>query len=204
MPLASFDARVEPVRARNVNEVLESLSEHWSPRTVAVVNDYDVRVVKALGEFTSHSHPDTDECFFVLSGRLTIRMPDGDVVLEKVTALWYRADTFISPTPRRKRRCSCLNQARRSTPVTARARSRPRELSPERLAAGRRRPRPLFPEGLRRVMRHPEHRLDGGMAAHAIVTVRQRRARGRGRQGEGRGRTRLTATPWHRPPQRAA
>ena len=66
----------------NIHEVLGSLTETWSPRTVAVVNDYDVRVVKVHGEFTRHSHPETDEFFLVLSGQLTIRMDGGDVVLE--------------------------------------------------------------------------------------------------------------------------
>jgi mannose-6-phosphate isomerase-like protein (cupin superfamily) len=61
--------------------VLGAIPEPWSPRTVATVNDYDVRVVRALGEFTQHSHPETDEFFLVLSGRLTIRMDDGDVEL---------------------------------------------------------------------------------------------------------------------------
>ena len=48
---------------------------------MAGLNDYDVRVVKALGEFTRHSHPDTDEFFLVLAGRLVIRLDDGDVEL---------------------------------------------------------------------------------------------------------------------------
>jgi mannose-6-phosphate isomerase-like protein (cupin superfamily) len=60
---------------------LATLDEPWSPRTVAVLNDYDVRVVKTLGEFTRHSHPETDELFLVLSGRLTIRLDGGDVEL---------------------------------------------------------------------------------------------------------------------------
>jgi len=66
---------------RNIHDVLSSLADHWSPRTVAVVNDYDVRVVRVLGEFTRHSHPETDEFFLVLSGELTIRMNEGDVAL---------------------------------------------------------------------------------------------------------------------------
>src|SRR5690348_17547688 len=68
-------------QARNIHGVLSALDEHWSPRTVAVVNDYDVRVVKVHGEFTRHRHPETDEFFLVLSGRLTIRMDGGDVDL---------------------------------------------------------------------------------------------------------------------------
>jgi mannose-6-phosphate isomerase-like protein (cupin superfamily) len=61
--------------------VLATFEEPWSPRTVGTVNDYDVRVVRAHGEFTRHSHPETDEFFHVLTGSLTIRMNAGDVVL---------------------------------------------------------------------------------------------------------------------------
>ncbi len=61
--------------------VLSTFQEPWTPRTVALLNDYDVRVVKTKGEFTRHSHPDTDEFFLVLRGSLTIRMDAGDVQL---------------------------------------------------------------------------------------------------------------------------
>ena len=61
--------------------VLATFDEPWSPRTVAVLNDYDVRVVHTRGEFTRHSHSETDEVFLVLSGSMTIRMDDGDVTL---------------------------------------------------------------------------------------------------------------------------
>ena len=61
--------------------VLAQLDQPWDPRTVAVVNDYDVRVVRTHGAFTRHSHHETDEVFLVLSGSLTIRMDDGDVTL---------------------------------------------------------------------------------------------------------------------------
>jgi mannose-6-phosphate isomerase-like protein (cupin superfamily) len=61
--------------------VLSTLEKPWSPRTVAVLNEYDVRVVKTKGEFTAHSHPETDELFLVLTGSLTIRLEAGDVEL---------------------------------------------------------------------------------------------------------------------------
>ena len=69
----------EPV---DLAEVLSAVSEPWSPRTVALLNDYDVRVVKTQGEFARHRHPDTDEVFLVLRGHLTIRLDDRDVELE--------------------------------------------------------------------------------------------------------------------------
>jgi mannose-6-phosphate isomerase-like protein (cupin superfamily) len=39
-------------------------------------------VVKVLGEFTWHDHPDTDDFFMVLSGELVIDLPDGSVTLK--------------------------------------------------------------------------------------------------------------------------
>jgi mannose-6-phosphate isomerase-like protein (cupin superfamily) len=67
--------------AVNLSAKLALIAQHWSPRTVATVNDYDVRLVKVHGEFVRHQHSDTDEFFLVLDGELTIRMDAGDVTL---------------------------------------------------------------------------------------------------------------------------
>lgn len=65
----------------NLASILSLFQEPWSPRTVAVLNDYDIRVAKTQGEFTRHSHPETDEVFLVLSGHLPIRIEGGEVEL---------------------------------------------------------------------------------------------------------------------------
>lgn len=65
----------------NLTDALASFSEHWQPRRVTSVNDYDMKIAKVQGEFVWHTHPDTDELFLVLSGELTLQMRDGDVVL---------------------------------------------------------------------------------------------------------------------------
>jgi mannose-6-phosphate isomerase-like protein (cupin superfamily) len=67
--------------AVNLAEKLASFSERWSPKIVADFNGNDIMVVKVQGEFNWHSHPDTDDFFLVLKGRLRIRLRDGDVVL---------------------------------------------------------------------------------------------------------------------------
>jgi mannose-6-phosphate isomerase-like protein (cupin superfamily) len=74
----------------HLSEKLASFAEHWSPRTVATFNGHDVMVVKVNGEFVWHKHDDTDDFFLVLSGRLTIRLRDGDVVLTP-------GDLFVVP-----------------------------------------------------------------------------------------------------------
>ncbi|GAB3583723.1 cupin domain-containing protein [Leifsonia lichenia] len=65
----------------NLDDAIAAIAEHWQPHRLTSVNDYDVKVVKLLGEFVWHTHPDTDELFLVLSGRLTIQLRDGDVHL---------------------------------------------------------------------------------------------------------------------------
>ena len=65
----------------NLAEKLATFSEHWTPKIVADFNGHDVMVVKVQGEFTWHSHADTDDFFMVLSGKLTIQLRDGDVEL---------------------------------------------------------------------------------------------------------------------------
>jgi mannose-6-phosphate isomerase-like protein (cupin superfamily) len=50
-------------------------------KRIATLNDYEVKLVKLQGDFPWHDHQDTDELFFVISGQLTIRLRDRDVVL---------------------------------------------------------------------------------------------------------------------------
>lgn len=66
----------------NLKDKLQKFTEQWSPRTVSEFNGHDVMLTKLQGEYHWHSHPDTDEFFLVLSGELTIRMQEGDVVLK--------------------------------------------------------------------------------------------------------------------------
>ena len=60
---------------------LSLFTEHWSPKVVARLNDYEIKLAKLEGEFVWHSHDETDELFLVLSGELTIQLRDGDVTL---------------------------------------------------------------------------------------------------------------------------
>ena len=68
-------------RVVDLHERLSLFSEHWSPKVVARLNDYAVKVVKLKGEFVWHSHPETDELFLVVEGTLVIQLRDGDVTL---------------------------------------------------------------------------------------------------------------------------
>ncbi|MGL6211247.1 MAG: cupin domain-containing protein [Paracoccaceae bacterium] len=65
----------------NLAQKLASFTAHWQPHIVGQFNGHDLMVVKVLGEFVWHDHPDTDDFFMVLSGALIIDLPDGAVAL---------------------------------------------------------------------------------------------------------------------------
>ncbi len=71
---------MEPI---NLAEKLSLFQEHWSPRVIAELNDYQVKLVKFQGEFVWHQHDDTDEAFLVIEGEMGISFRDGEVTLRK-------------------------------------------------------------------------------------------------------------------------
>jgi len=69
-------------KALNLDEKLGLFDDHWSPKVIAEMNDYQFKLVKLKGDFVWHDHADTDETFIVLDGRLRIEFEDGHVDLE--------------------------------------------------------------------------------------------------------------------------
>jgi mannose-6-phosphate isomerase-like protein (cupin superfamily) len=65
----------------NLDQQFGRFHDYWSPRIVATVNDYDIKLVKVQGEFVWHQHQDTDELFLVIDGQLRIQLQDHDDVL---------------------------------------------------------------------------------------------------------------------------
>jgi mannose-6-phosphate isomerase-like protein (cupin superfamily) len=68
-------------KAINLSAKFACFSDHWSPRVIAELNDYQFKLVKAKGEFVWHSHADNDEAFVVIDGTLEIDFRDGKVTL---------------------------------------------------------------------------------------------------------------------------
>ena len=64
-------------------QVAERLTELWSPRVVAELDDSFVKVAKVHGSLAWHSHENEDELFYILKGSLTIEMEDCSVVLRE-------------------------------------------------------------------------------------------------------------------------
>jgi mannose-6-phosphate isomerase-like protein (cupin superfamily) len=82
-------------RPVNLTKALASFDDVYSPRIVARMNDYDVRIAHAKGDHVWHVHDDTDEFFLVLDGQLDIAIRDGDG--SETTVVLKTGDTFVVP-----------------------------------------------------------------------------------------------------------
>jgi mannose-6-phosphate isomerase-like protein (cupin superfamily) len=68
--------------AINFKDKFSKISEYWSPRFIAEMNDYQFKLVKIEGEFVWHEHSCTDEVFIVIQGSLSIEFRDDIVTLD--------------------------------------------------------------------------------------------------------------------------
>jgi mannose-6-phosphate isomerase-like protein (cupin superfamily) len=93
--------------------VAAGLTELWSPRVVAELDDSYVKVAKVQGTLAWHCHDDEDELFYILKGKLTIELEDRTVVLGQ-------GDTFVVPkgvrhNPVAEHECHIMLIERKST-----------------------------------------------------------------------------------------
>ena len=113
--------------------VASQLSEFWSPRVVAEVDDVYVKVAKVKGTLTWHAHDNEDELFYILKGRLRIEM-------EKQTVELAEGDVYVVPkgvrhNPVAEQECHVMLIERKTTQhtgteVTEKTRSLQEQLRP--------------------------------------------------------------------------
>jgi mannose-6-phosphate isomerase-like protein (cupin superfamily) len=65
----------------NFRQKFALFAEHWRPKVVAEMNDYQFKIAKLQGDFIWHDHRDTDETFIVVEGDLRIDFRDGAVLV---------------------------------------------------------------------------------------------------------------------------
>ena len=102
-----------PSELKSPKEIAASLTELWSPRVVAEVDDSYVKVAKVQGSLAWHSHDNEDELFLVLKGHLRIEMEDKMVELDE-------GEMFVVPkgvrhNPVAEQECHIMLIERKST-----------------------------------------------------------------------------------------
>jgi len=97
-------------------QLAELLSDYWSPKIIAEINDSYVKVAKLKGHFVWHRHDQEDEMFIILKGELTIELYDKQVEL-------FAGDIYVVPkgvehNPVAKNECLVMLIEKKSTQHT--------------------------------------------------------------------------------------
>ena len=93
--METSEAATTAARPRSVNlpGAAAGLAELWSPRVAGRVNDVLVKVVRIEGDFVWHDHPETDEAFLCLDGRVDLDVRDD--ATGRVDTVELRAGDFF-------------------------------------------------------------------------------------------------------------
>lgn len=119
-------SKVVALKVVSPKQIAASLTELWSPRVIAEVDDAYIKVAKVEGTLAWHSHENEDELFLVLKGHLRIEMDDSAVELGE-------GEMFVVPkgvrhNPVAEQECHLMLIERKSTlhtgdVITAKTRS---------------------------------------------------------------------------------
>ena len=94
-------------------QVAASLTELWSPRIVAEVDDAYIKVARVQDTLAWHSHENEDELFLVLKGHLRIEMEDNTVELGE--GEMFVVAKGVRHNPVAERECHLMLIERKST-----------------------------------------------------------------------------------------
>ena len=94
------------MKSINFADKLSKFSDHWSPKVIAEMNDYQFKLAKLEGEFVWHNHPDTDEVFIVIEGSMKVELEDG--VVELNTGEMYVVPKGVIHKPSAEKECKIM------------------------------------------------------------------------------------------------
>tara|TARA_B110000008_G_scaffold240900_1_gene248475 strand:+ start:156 stop:515 length:360 start_codon:yes stop_codon:yes gene_type:complete len=67
----------------NLKSKFKKFSDRWSPKVIEEMNDYQFKLAKIKDNFTWHSHPETDETFIVIEGKMGIEFENETIELSE-------------------------------------------------------------------------------------------------------------------------
>lgn len=97
----------------DLNEKFSHFDDRWAPRIVAKMNDYHIKLARIQGAFVWHSHPETDEVFYVVKGSMVVELRDREITLEK--GQLYVVPRGVEHKPRAEEECLIMLVERAGT-----------------------------------------------------------------------------------------
>ena len=102
-----------PPAALSPLDIARSLTELWSPRVIAELDDHYVKVAKVQGTLAWHRHADQDELFLVLDGNFRLEFEDG--MVELGPGQMHVVPSGVLHNPVAERECLLMLVERKST-----------------------------------------------------------------------------------------
>src|SRR5579864_1663711 len=65
----------------NLADKFSRFNDYWKPKIIGELNDSYIKAVKFKDAFVWHDHKTEDELFFVVTGRLLLKLRDRDLTL---------------------------------------------------------------------------------------------------------------------------
>ena len=90
----------------NLQDKFSKFSQHWTPKVIAEMNDYQFKLVKIEGEFVWHNHDDTDEVFIVIEGKMFIEFEHETIELNQ--GEMYVVPKGVQHKPYAKQECKVM------------------------------------------------------------------------------------------------
>tara|TARA_B100000963_G_scaffold11826_1_gene9152 strand:+ start:80 stop:439 length:360 start_codon:yes stop_codon:yes gene_type:complete len=105
----------------NLDEKFALFDEHWTPKIITELNDYQIKIVKVEGDFVWHNHSDTDEFFLVIEGTLFIEFENETMELN--AGELYVVPQGVQHRPFAKKECKIMLIEPRNVVNTGEAKS---------------------------------------------------------------------------------
>ena len=90
----------------NLEEKFALFKEHWTPKIISELNDYQIKIVKVEGDFVWHDHSNTDEFFLVIEGTLFIEFEEE--TMELTTGELYVVPKGVQHRPYALEECKVM------------------------------------------------------------------------------------------------
>lgn len=90
----------------NLEEKFALFNEHWTPKIISELNDYQIKIVKVEGDFVWHDHSNTDEFFLVIEGTLFIEFEEE--TMELTTGELYVVPKGVQHRPYALEECKVM------------------------------------------------------------------------------------------------
>ena len=106
------------MEALNINQKFSKFTKHWHPHQIAVVDDMQVILAKAKGEFVWHAHEHEDELFQVVKGTLYMQFRDRTEVVNEGEIIVVPKGVEHNPCTKNNEEVHVLLFEKLSTPHT--------------------------------------------------------------------------------------